>query len=140
VPVTSIRLPLDDEQRARLGAVARRLSDGAGPPGEARFERRSSDEVLVEREPSEHGAFVVLSETWSLYEGWSARATGGGDRPLPVRRADGVVSAVWLRSGETGLEARYRPAGLGWMLAASGLGLLLALGLVCARRPTEGRR
>ena len=60
----------------------------AGTPVEGRFERQGSDAAVVGRGAAGSGAFLVLSETWSLYDGWSARVTGGDGRDLPLRRAE----------------------------------------------------
>lgn len=118
-----VQLPLDAGDRARLEELASRMSrPEAGAGGAGRFERLSSREVRAQRPESGADGWLVLSETWSLYGGWSARSDRG--RELPIRRADGVVSAVLLRDGESGLEARYEPASVRHGLWLGGLGLL----------------
>ena len=135
--VTRVRLPLDAGDRDRLEQLADRLSSpDAGGAGAARFERRSSREVRVTIDEPPDGVpgprWLVLSETWALYGGWSVRTDAGRD--VPVRGADAVASAVLLLPGERALEARYEPASVRLGLALGAAGLLGALGLALAGR------
>ena len=138
--VVRVRLPLEAGDRARLEELATRLSQpvdadrdaAATGAARARFERVSSREVRVaDAAPPEPPGprWLVLSETWALYGGWSARSDRG--RELPIRRADGVASAVLLRGDEPALEARYEPASVRRGLLLGGLGLVAALVLLC---------
>jgi hypothetical protein len=131
---TRVRLPLAATDRARLHELAARLSHPPDPGLEVptHFERHSSREVHAGRADPSSAAWLVLSETWSLYDGWTARSDRG--RELPIRRADGVVSAAFLLPGEAGLIARYEPASVHRGLLLGSVGLLGVLVLLWPRR------
>lgn len=165
--VLQVQSSLSTDDRARLAQLAARLSDAepGGPassatsgasttpttsagsdggrgqesdiPG-ARFERRSSRDVHAERRRGETGGWLVLSETWSLYGGWQAVSERG--RSLPIRRADGVVSAVFLEPGERQIDAHYDPPAVRHGLLLGGLGLAGVVLLAWPRRRPEAQR
>lgn len=123
-----------------LNRLARDLADltalrPAPPPP-----RRRSDapgRVTVTLEPADGPRWLVLAETWHLWGGWDVRVDG---EPVPLRRADGIATALRLPAGATRVEARYDPPGVGSALVVGALGALLALllWLVPARRRGDG--
>jgi hypothetical protein len=131
-----VSLPLDAASLARLQALAVELSASVAVRAESsvpeHFERVASDAVRAKRDDADARGWLVLSETWSLYGGWDVRSDQG--RALTLRRADGVASAVLLQPGETGIEARYRPASVRHGLLLGALGLLGVLALLWPRR------
>lgn len=85
------------------------------------------------------GYWIVLSETFALFNGWTARRVGpDGAEELSLFRANHVNTAVWIPPGEAGmLELAYRSPGfrIGTvLLAMTTLGILLALLAPLARR------
>ena len=76
------------------------------------------------REDASKNGFVTLSETWPLYGGWKIRA---GEREVPIRLADGVVTGVHLKAGEKSFVARYEPRTVRVGLLLGSLGLLIAV-------------
>ncbi|MBI4439875.1 hypothetical protein HY638_02795 [Candidatus Woesearchaeota archaeon] len=50
--------------------------------------------------------FLVMSELYSMYPGWSASADGGESE---IMRANGVISAVYLEEPAENVEFRYLP-------------------------------
>jgi hypothetical protein len=136
--VVELPLPLDDVGRAALVRVAERLAEDAasGMTHAVDFERVRPGETSL-RLPSDAawdgGRFVVVSEPWSWYPGWSV--TSGGDQ-LALHRADGVVTTVFVPKEATELNAVYAPRSFVVGLVLGALGLLLAVGAL-ARRPAE---
>ncbi len=53
--------------------------------------------------------WVVVSEQYALYPGWVATVDGS---PVPIVKADGIISAVHVDSGEHTLTFTYRPSSL----------------------------
>jgi hypothetical protein len=132
VRLTRVRRPLDPDSRVALSDVAARMAGRDGRAGRATFTRVSSGEVSVTRDASDEARWMTLSETWTLYGGWTAWAVrdDGIRRELPLHRADGVVTAFHLRAGETSVVARYEPADVRRGLWLGGFGLLLVLTLL----------
>ena len=63
--------------------------------------------------------FLVLSELFASYDGWTATVDG---RPAELLRADGVVTAVPLPEGAGRVELRFRQPGLAlgaWITVAT---------------------
>jgi dolichyl-phosphate beta-glucosyltransferase len=65
---------------------------------------------------------LLLSETFTLHPGWSARVDG---RPAALLRADGCISALRLPAGARRVEIEYWPPGLGAGLWGTAVGVLL---------------
>jgi hypothetical protein len=123
--VTTLTLPLDDAGHAAIEELAQRIHRRSltRPPVNLAFERKQSGTSLVSRLATETGSpkrFVVVSEPWSMYPGWKATASGA---TVPIRRADGVCSAVLLEPRMQALTARYSPLSvlIGYVLGALGL-------------------
>ncbi|MEO6709506.1 MAG: hypothetical protein ABIP42_07995, partial [Planctomycetota bacterium] len=100
VSVIGVHSPLTDEDRARIADLAKLVADkiARSPAQPALFARESSGVARVELQADQApagGRFVVLSEPWSWYPGWTAQGVGE-DAPLEIRQADGICSAVLL--------------------------------------------
>jgi len=81
---------------------------------------------------------ILVAATWD--QGWRARVDG---EPAPIELVDGVLMGIEVGPGAGRLVLRHRPAGLGWGLVASLLGLaLLGMPWMRARslRGRNGRR
>jgi len=132
--VVELSLPLEEAGRNALARVAERLAEQAarGTTHAVVFERVRPGQTRL-RIPKDvvwgRGRFVVVSEPWALYPGW--RVTANGDE-LALRRADGIVSAVFVPDGVTELSAVYAPRSFIVGLLLGALGLVGAL--VCALR------
>ena len=93
--------------------------------------------TIVESEPErvvvdvEAAADAMLVVTDTFYPGWTARV---GDRPAPIRRVDFAFRGVDVPAGRTRVQLRYAPRSVRVGLGVSLLALVIALGLVAARR------
>jgi uncharacterized membrane protein YfhO len=109
------------------------MADGTA----ARVIRDSGEQVVV-AVPSGSSGQLVLADSW--YPGWTATA---GGRTLPVTQVDGYLRGVDVPSGATTVTFVYQPGWLWPSVGASGLALLLTLGLLAwpgLRRAAAGRR
>lgn len=138
-PVLEVASPLTEDDRRRLGELARELSRSASEREAlaVRFEREGPGASRLTRLDASRARWILVSEPWSLYPGW--RADTEARDGAAIEAADGVSSAVFLRAGEDSLRAVYAPrsvtVGL-WLLA---LGCAFALTALCwpqARRAT----
>ena len=75
---------------------------------------------------------LVLNDRW--YPGWKARVDAAD---VPVLRAGGVFRAVAVPGGDSEVEFRFRPRGIGASAATTLLGLLAML-LMAGTRPGPG--
>lgn len=128
---------LHDRIAARdLDPAAEVLWLGDGSAGAAGDDLRAP-EVLIDtrnrilvRTNAVREAVLVVADSWDT--GWRATLDG---RPVPIRRAWGVVRAVVVPPGVHRVEMTYRPARFLPGAALSILGLLLALGALAVARP-----
>jgi hypothetical protein len=111
---------------------ARPLPSTGTPPGTARA-RRVDDAVLEVVTDTEREGILVLSEIH--YPGWKATVDG---RPVPLQRADYLLTALPLPAGRHRVRYTYEPASVRAGAALSGF-TLLALG-VLALRSARARR
>ncbi|HEX3049262.1 MAG TPA: YfhO family protein [Aggregatilineaceae bacterium] len=74
---------------------------------------------------SDQPAYLVISQTW--YPGWTATVNG---KSVDLYRANLAFQAVALPAGSSDVELEYRITHFAWGAAVSGLGLIMALGLV----------
>jgi hypothetical protein len=127
-------LPVATEREAFPAVVAaeRRgdpavILEGEAPPllsrGEVLGFSREPERIRIEAIAPGPGLLVVNDAFWP---GWSATIDG---RPVPVRRADGIVRAVAWPPGRHVLEMRYEPPERTVGLALTGLGALAVLAL-----------
>ena len=84
-----------------------------------------------------HHGYVVVTD--SFYPGWRAWLD---DRPVPIRRANGVHRAVAMPAGRHRLRFAYHPSAprLGFflsLLTLAGLGAVLAATRSGATRPSR---
>ena len=128
--VLEVSATLSDEDRTKVQALEHELALAAleREPALDKFERRASDKVVVARPDSTRGRWIVVSEAWSIYSGWSARTQS--NQALPIERADGVSSAVFVPAGENSLHADYAPRSVRNGLWCYAAGLLTALMLI----------
>ncbi|HEU4663378.1 MAG TPA: hypothetical protein VFS55_05045 [Dokdonella sp.] len=82
---------------------------------------------------AQRAAVLVVSQM--DYPGWQATLNG---RPTPVLRVDYALQGVVVPPGESVVELAFRPRSLQWGIAASVLGLLVAV--ACGLSPWFGRR
>lgn len=122
VRVTRLHLPPDEAGRAEIDAIARRMSVRAAErhPSPATFLRRNAEISWVVQPDVDDGRFVVVSEPWSWYAGWTAE-------PYWIHSADAVSSAVFLPAGDKAFRAKYSPTSVTFGLWIGGLGVVLAL-------------
>ncbi len=127
-PVITVGIPLSDIDRAEVFKIGHDVLAMAAlelEPSIDKFERLRSDATAVTRLDATRGRWLVVSEPWSIYNGWTAQLASGAARAID--EADGVSSAVFMPAGESTLRADYAPKsarnGL-WLFAA---GLLSAL-------------
>jgi hypothetical protein len=103
------------------------------PPTQAQVRRASPTQVDVEVETSQAG-ILVLADTW--YPGWEASVD---DRPADILRVNYVLRGVELTAGHHLVHFEYRPASLRYGLAATSVGLFVALVLFGVRTRPDGR-
>lgn|GEM_PF-5097435 len=97
------------------------------------------DEALVDARcnatvvelPVPAAPLLLLSETYVLHPGWTARIDG---QPADLLRADGCITALRLPPGARRVELTYRPPGLLAGMLLSTATLLLLGGVVLWRR------
>ncbi len=77
--------------------------------------------------PEAKGNYLVLSETYSLYPGWIASAES---EKLDIRRADGVISAVYLDKEYDAVTFTYSPKSVRIGVWISIISLILAACIV----------
>jgi hypothetical protein len=131
--VLEVGAELSEEEEVAVLALEHQLAVLAETrePSVGRLVRLASDATRIERTDSARGRWLVVSEAWSTYAGWSAKSAADG--MLPIDRADGISSAVFVPAGTSEIRVDYAPrsARLGlWCYAA---GLLLALTLILWR-------
>ncbi|MGI8588913.1 MAG: hypothetical protein ACR2M0_14705 [Chloroflexia bacterium] len=99
----------------------------------------ASDTVSITRYEPEHveitadspeAGLLILSD--QAFPGWEAAVDG---RPAPIITVDHALRGVYLGVGRHRVEFDYRPASFAWGAGLTGLGLLVALGLVAWPRP-----
>jgi hypothetical protein len=125
-PAPMLLGPVGDEP---AGAVRR-----YGPVQLERLEERRLSASLQVRASPGHPGLVVFARPW--YPGYAARLA---DRPLPVRRAQGMLLAVELPAGASGtLRLDFQPRAVTVGLPIVGATLFL-LGLWCLRTKVASR-
>jgi hypothetical protein len=102
----------------------RRVSDPI-VPGSGMVSWERVDPHTVRLRVSATAGYVVVSE--GFHQAWSA--TDGDGRPRLIERVGDRYWALATRGGEEAYTVRFAPAWRPFALAASGLGLLAALGL-----------
>jgi hypothetical protein len=141
-------LPRDREE-GRDGPIAAFLRERPTPAPSEESRAHSVESIAwTPRDPngftircgaSESPRVVVVSEKAALHRGWTAKAGGfadGAAPPIPILRADGVVSAVVVPRGVDSIDFDYEAPGYRRGLAVSlpTLGLVALLGLVLLSR------
>jgi hypothetical protein len=129
------RLGPECRNRLVVEDPTRPLAESSRAEGSARIVQDLPEEVRVETESSAP-AYLLLADTFD--PGWSATVDG---RPAIIRPAYVAFRAVALEPGRHTVVFRYRPAGFTLGLAITGLGVLVAAGLLPAKRkatPAEG--
>ena len=137
-PVISVGIPLTATDRAAIFTIGHdvlAMSAEKLEPSIDKFERLRSDATLVTRVDAARGRWLVVSEPWSIYNGWTARTTSGAQ--CAIDKADGVSSSIFMPKGESTLRADYAPKSvrLGLWLFATGL----IAALFVALWPTRAR-
>ncbi len=131
-PVVRVSSPPLRREIPQLSHVAERLAQTGRTPDGATFARVHPGAVTVAlpadsaQAIAESGRWLVLSETWHLWGGWTVEA---GDEPLTQHRADGVATAVWLPQGSATVTATYDPEGMGLALTLGAAAVIAALAL-----------
>ncbi|MGI8588914.1 MAG: YfhO family protein [Chloroflexia bacterium] len=105
----------------------------------------ASDTVSITRYEPEHveitadspaAGLLILSD--QAFPGWEAAVDG---RAAPIITVDHALRGVYLTAGSHRVTFDYRPASFAWGAGLTGLGLLVALGLVAwPRGEVNGRR
>jgi len=136
-PVREVGAQLSPADRVSLAGMLLGLEQQASrsAAGVGSFVRRDSATVRVERSQAARGRWLVLSEPWAIYTGWSASSDSGAT--LALERADGISSAVFVPAGESAFTARYAPRSVAIGLACYLLGAIAAL--LCALWPEAAR-
>jgi len=124
---------------SELGAEARTrpiIEDPGRPPtGDARGSARIAVdlpervEVDVEVDPGGGPGYLILADTFD--PGWSAQVDG---RPTPIFPAYLAFRAVRLEPGRHRVVFTYRPAGVVAGLAATAVGIVLAIAAIAVPR------
>jgi hypothetical protein len=151
LPVVRVGRPLLPGDSAALARLARTLdaTDRAAVAGTLVRDSPQRTRVSLPDDDDDgdgvtrpRAAWLVVSEGWSLHDGWRITTESDPPRELTSFRADGVVSALLLQPGERAVRARYAPseARAGAALGGAGLALVLALLLWPARRWPQGAR
>jgi hypothetical protein len=149
LPVVRVGRPLLPGDGAALARLARTLdaTDRAAVAGTLVRDSPQRTRVSLPDDDGDgatrpRAAWLVVSEGWSLHDGWRITTESDPPRELTSFRADGVVSALLLQPGERAVRARYAPseARAGAALGGAGLALVLALLLWPARRRPQGAR
>jgi hypothetical protein len=92
----------------------------AGGGSSIRVERREPGRWQISWKTRDRDRLIV-AEVWD--SGWEATEAG---RRLDVEPIDDLLMGVELGPGQGRLELRYRPAGFGWGLALTIMGLMVA--------------
>jgi hypothetical protein len=110
-------------------AITTGVACPASPPptGEQVVVTRNDPEAVDIGVDASSPALLVVSS--AFYPGWTATVD---DRPTPVGRVDTLVEGVCVPSGTHVVRLRFSPTRWPLYVAASGLGLALALGLLVA--------
>ena len=85
-PVISVGIPLTETDRAgifKIGHDVLAMAAEKLEPSIDKFERLRSDATEITRIDSARGRWLVVSEPWSIYDGWTAH-TDSGDRKSVV--------------------------------------------------------
>lgn len=107
----------------------RPLGERVEATGTARIVVDEPERVEVEA-ASAGPAYLVLADTFD--PGWHAFLDG---REVPIRPAYAAFRAVYLAGGTHKIVFTYEPAGFRAGLIVSGIGALLAAGMLARRRP-----
>jgi hypothetical protein len=116
-------------------------SPGPLPPPRARTSFsvarvvRDEPELLEVATSTSEPGLMIVTRSWD--RGWRASLDG---RDVPLLRADLAFQGVVVPSGEHVVRLVYAPASYRAGTVASGLSLLVLLGLVLAGRPPSGAR
>jgi hypothetical protein len=105
-------------------------------PLELAVEERSPESLSVEIPPEAVGRWVVLSEKFAMFNGWTATVTTRGGRVnLPLFRANHVNTAILIPKMTSGpLELSYSSPGFHSGLVAFGVTSLAIAGTAVGRR------
>ncbi|MFZ8843377.1 YfhO family protein [Thermoflexus sp.] len=91
------------EEAVVLGPAEPLSAPDTGEPDEVQLLHRTATEVRYRARLSRPG-LLITRDPW--YPGWTVTVNG---RPAPLRRADGVLMAVYLPAGESEVAFRFRP-------------------------------
>jgi uncharacterized membrane protein YfhO len=91
------------EEAVVLGPAEPLSAPDTGEPDEVQLLHRTATEVRYRARLSRPG-LLITCDPW--YPGWTVTVNG---RPAPLRRADGVLMAVYLPAGESEVAFRFRP-------------------------------
>jgi len=91
------------EETVMLGPFEPLEAGGFIVPDESQLLHRTATEVRYRARLSRPG-LLITRDPW--YPGWRVTVNG---RPAPLRRADGVLMAVYLPAGESEVVFRFRP-------------------------------
>src|SRR4030095_5436107 len=123
--VAELLRPSFDPHREIVLPDAERVAP-AGFRGECRVAAREADRVVLETDANAPG-YAVLVDAWDPF--WTARVDGA---PADVLRANTAFRAVAAPAGRHRIELRHQAPAVRRGLLVSGVGLLLALGLLVA--------
>ncbi|MBO9363022.1 MAG: YfhO family protein [Thermoflexus sp.] len=91
------------EEAVVLGPAEPLSAPDMGEPDEVELLHQAATEVRYRARLSRPG-LLITRDPW--YPGWTVTVNG---HPAPLRRADGVLMAVYLPAGESEVIFRFRP-------------------------------
>ncbi|WP_376789736.1 YfhO family protein [Thermoflexus sp.] len=107
------------EEAVVLGPIEPVKATDRQAPDEVQLLRRTATEVRYRARLGQPG-LLITRDPW--YPGWTVTVNG---HPAPLRRADGVLMAVYLPAGESEVVFRFRPTSFYVGAGVSGLTVFL---------------
>jgi hypothetical protein len=120
---------LDNKNAFDISEISSLLKSFKGELIEADSNMISPNEIEL---TTENKGFLVLSEKFAMFEGWSAEKNGNN---VDILMADAVISSVYVDSPGT-IKFKYRPKSfnLGLMISLITLLIIFIYGLFSLRR------